>query len=33
MNSAWFGAGATLKEKAWQKALSVINDAQYKVAA
>ena len=33
MNSAWFGAGATLKEKAWQKALAVINDAQYKVAA
>lgn len=33
MNSAWFGAGASLKEKAWQKALAVINDAQFKVAA
>ena len=33
MNSAWFGAGSTLKERAWQKALAVINDAQYKVAA
>lgn len=27
LNSAWFGAGATLKEKAWQKAVATVTKA------